>query len=301
MKRSCFFIALSLVICLCGCTNPSTAGITKPVCGDGHLWTAADCNHPQTCSVCDATLGEPKHCWQPASCSILTTCAICGITAGKAAEHTFSDWVVDTRECLSRYCYLCGQEESHVLMEAVYTDMLYEQTKEFLAGTWTAKLVVDDTNSRYSLPQEAYTLDIQLRKNDQWSWLEWEASFVNRTSDINLWPIRMEYSELSRYGVLYTDENGQQIYDWMGMPYYMPKLLSEMLCYKYTIERADEVDADGAHLAKTVLYDLILYYTPEFPNGLMEVVMHKEQQRVFFTKDDPENPGENPFCKVVID
>ena len=301
MKKVCFALTtLSMVLFLYACGEEAPAQAPQLPCADGHQWVEASCETPKTCSVCQASVGEPEHCWQPAACDTVSTCSICGITAGKAIEHTFSDWVVDADERLFRYCYLCGQEDAYVLADEVYTDTLYEQTKEFFVGTWTAKLVVDDTNSQYSLPQEQYSLDIQLKKNEEWSWLEWEASFVDKSPDIIFGQnLKLEYSERSQYAVLYTDENGQPVNN--GMPQYMSKLLSEMICSGYTIQRVDEINDEGVHIAKTVLYDMIVYYTPEFPNGLMEVVMHEEQQRVFFTKDDPDHPGVNPFCKIITD
>ena len=65
------------------------------LCAGGHSWVDATCVAPKTCSVCDATEGEPQHTWVAATCSAPKTCSSCGATEGEANPdaHNYENYV----------------------------------------------------------------------------------------------------------------------------------------------------------------------------------------------------------------
>lgn len=293
------FAALLVTTCLCACGGEPAVEAPDFVCAGGHSWENATCEAPQTCSVCGITVGESRHSWQGAACDTPAACALCGITAGEAEEHAYTDWVVNQQDALFRYCALCGRAEAHDLwvLQEIMGDAYNEQVKPLLdafrTGTWTAKLVVGSDISRCGLPEQAYTIRFETRETTDGVFLWPSFSFIELIQGVSFGTVNgLQVSELTQYAVLHTDASGSLLYDEDGNVRCTPKLLSECVCERFFITKtADE----------SVLYDIFVYLTPEFPNGLIEVVMHEEQQRVFFTKDDPENPGENPFCRVVTD
>lgn len=294
------FTALLLTTCLCACGGKPAVEAPDFVCAGGHSWENATCEAPQTCSVCGITVGESRRSWQGAACETPAACALCGITAGEAVEHTYTDWIVNQQDALFRYCALCGRAEAHDLWELqeIKNDAYNEQVKPLLdafrTGTWTANLVVGETLSQCALPEHPYEVRYKMVSYDDGvTGCVPEFSFTQMAEGKSLtsWS-GLIVNNLVQYPVLSTDASGSLLYDEDGNVLYTTMLLSEGVCEQFQIRRiADE----------SVLYDIFVYLTPEFPNGLIEVVMHEEQQRVFFTKDDPENPGENPFCRVVTD
>ena len=70
-------------------TAPTTAPTTEPP--HTHIFSAATCTTPKTCS-CGATEGEANgHNWKDATCSDPKTCTVCGTTSGLTAGHNFSN------------------------------------------------------------------------------------------------------------------------------------------------------------------------------------------------------------------
>lgn len=76
-------------------------------CTHKHDWIDATCTEPQTCSICNKTVGEPLgHDWLDATCTAPKTCRRCNITQGYRADHT---WVSAT--CTEpESCSVCGKK-----------------------------------------------------------------------------------------------------------------------------------------------------------------------------------------------
>ncbi len=104
-------------------SNPSTDTPTEaPNCK--HIWGDATCSAPKTCSLCNATMGNPLkhqfeyenceskgvcslcnaeteaigHIWKDATCTTAKSCSICDATEGEPAPHNYIDSV----------CSVCG-------------------------------------------------------------------------------------------------------------------------------------------------------------------------------------------------
>lgn len=100
------------------CTEPKTC----TECGEtegspaGHTWTAATCTAPKTCNVCgkteDSALG---HTWIEATCTTPKTCSVCRATEGEVAEHDLD---------LSGKCTVCGKQIGFALNMSNYKNYL---------------------------------------------------------------------------------------------------------------------------------------------------------------------------------
>lgn len=110
MKTKILPLLLALGMCL-----------SLAACGHTHVWQAADCSTPKTCSECGGTEGEALgHAWQDATCAAPKTCSVCGETEGEALGHTWQD-----ATCAApKTCSVCDETEGealpHTLSEANY-------------------------------------------------------------------------------------------------------------------------------------------------------------------------------------
>ena len=101
-----------------------------------HVWYAASCTAPQTCSACGKTEGEALgHTWVEATCETAKTCSTCNAVEGEALGHT---WEEATTE-LPQTCSVCAKTEG----ERIVTDARFTTaaTKE-LQGKWTCEYVM---------------------------------------------------------------------------------------------------------------------------------------------------------------
>ena len=92
-------------------------------CGHEHVWVAASCVAPQTCSECGATEGTTmQHQWKDATCETPVTCEICGCTAGNAMGHLWEDATCTE----AKICIVCSKQEGepsgHTWRNATCTD-----------------------------------------------------------------------------------------------------------------------------------------------------------------------------------
>ncbi len=75
-------------------TNASTPSISAPTTTQSahvHIFSAATCVLPKTCS-CGVTEGTANgHSWKNATCTDPKTCRVCGTTSGLTAGHNFSN------------------------------------------------------------------------------------------------------------------------------------------------------------------------------------------------------------------
>lgn len=84
-----------------------------------HDFSPADCEHPEICSRCEETRGEPLgHDWKAADCKTPKTCTVCGATEGSVADHKWKE-----ADCLNpRTCTVCGEVEGvplgHIWVDA---------------------------------------------------------------------------------------------------------------------------------------------------------------------------------------
>ena len=108
MKKITIALVLSILLGLCGCTDPHE-----------HNWKGADCENPMTCVACNATEGSALgHDWQDATCTSAQKCSRCGKLHGEALGHT---WEPATCEDAEK-CSLCrikkGEALGHIWQEA---------------------------------------------------------------------------------------------------------------------------------------------------------------------------------------
>lgn len=81
-------------------------------CGHEHVWYAATCTAPKTCSECGETEGEAlPHTWVDATCTAPETCSVCGATEGEASGH---DWQEANYQTPAT-CTVCGETEGEAL------------------------------------------------------------------------------------------------------------------------------------------------------------------------------------------
>ena len=97
--------------------------LTMTGCECEHQWLPATCETPQTCSVCNATQGNPLyHIWSSPTCTDPITCKRCQTTVGEPLEHK---WVDATCE-MPKTCSVCdatqGEAQNHSYKEATCTE-----------------------------------------------------------------------------------------------------------------------------------------------------------------------------------
>jgi len=99
-------------------------------CGCKHIWYAATCDTPKTCSECGETEGEALgHSWAEATCEEAKHCTYCNKTEGEALGHT---WEEATTEA-PKTCTTCGETEG----ERIITDPRFVTAAvEPLLGKW---------------------------------------------------------------------------------------------------------------------------------------------------------------------
>ena len=77
-----------------------------------HSWVDADCNAPETCSVCGETYGSALgHDWSATTCTTAATCKRCGDTTGEPYGHYWQDATCDA----PKHCTSCGETEGVAL------------------------------------------------------------------------------------------------------------------------------------------------------------------------------------------
>ena len=102
MKKLLFtLIIISALFIICGCDTKCK-----------HVYNAATCNSPATCSLCGATEGGVlEHDMEPATCAAPSTCSLCGFTEGEALSHTLSE-----ASCKApATCTVCGTAVGNAL------------------------------------------------------------------------------------------------------------------------------------------------------------------------------------------
>ena len=88
-------------------------------CGCRHQWTAADCDTPITCTLCQATDGAPLgHSWTAATCIAPMTCSECFQTNGEPLPHSpaeleISDDYINAVSTRVQFCKICNTELLH--------------------------------------------------------------------------------------------------------------------------------------------------------------------------------------------
>lgn len=99
-------LALAVIVCLAGC-------------GCEHVWTAADCVNPNTCSECGETEGAPLgHTWKAATCVDAKTCEVCGATEGEAMGHSWVEATCEEPKTCSECKLTEGEALGHVWQDA---------------------------------------------------------------------------------------------------------------------------------------------------------------------------------------
>ena len=107
--------------------------VTAEIPAKGHVWRAATCTAPKTCTRCGATEGTVSgHAWRAATCTAPKTCTRCGATEGTALGHAWQD-----ATCAApKTCARCGAAEGaalgHVWRAATYC---YAKTCSRCGGT----------------------------------------------------------------------------------------------------------------------------------------------------------------------
>lgn len=81
---------------IANCQNPQTCSLCGTKKGNvnptNHTWTEATCKTPKTCSICGSTEGtiSSSHTWTEATCKTPKTCSICELTEGTiSSNHAF--------------------------------------------------------------------------------------------------------------------------------------------------------------------------------------------------------------------
>ena len=98
-----------------------------------HVWFAATCTTPKTCSECGETEGEALgHTWVEATCTTPKTCSACKETEGEALGHTWEEATTEAPQT----CSVCqATEGSKIDTDPRFTTAA---TKE-IQGKWTAE------------------------------------------------------------------------------------------------------------------------------------------------------------------
>lgn len=111
-------------------------------CGCEHEWTEATCTEPKTCSLCEATEGEPVgHSWTDATCSAAKTCSSCGLTEGEPAGHSW----IEATETAPKTCSSCGLTEGEPLISAEETAFFASAGFEVVSYTVESGLSINHT------------------------------------------------------------------------------------------------------------------------------------------------------------
>ena len=95
------------------CVNPKTCscGATEGK-ANGHNWKAATCIEPKICVVCSQTEGSANgHSWGSASCTSAKKCSSCGISEGSPLGHSWKNATYSA----PKTCTRCGATEGSAL------------------------------------------------------------------------------------------------------------------------------------------------------------------------------------------
>jgi len=85
-------IAIAAVFFLLGKYIPANKANKPEESACAHVWVAANCVTPKTCSICGEISGSPiGHEWTAATCTSPKTCIVCGEVSGTVLEHKWLD------------------------------------------------------------------------------------------------------------------------------------------------------------------------------------------------------------------
>lgn len=100
MKRA---VGILLVVIMC---------VALYGCQCKHIYTAATCTVPATCTKCGETNGEALgHEWTDATCATAKTCTRCGAKDGEPLQHIWDEATCET----AKKCELCGATDGEPL------------------------------------------------------------------------------------------------------------------------------------------------------------------------------------------
>ena len=102
-----FVSILCLILLLTACDSADTqpAGSQSKTSDQAekectHIWEAATCTTPKTCSLCQKTSGVAKgHSWENATCIAPKTCSTCQETSGAVLGHNYAETITVSATC----------------------------------------------------------------------------------------------------------------------------------------------------------------------------------------------------------
>lgn len=157
-------LALSMLLCLCGCQCK-------------HEWVEADCVTPQTCAKCGETEGDALgHTWQEANYQDPEICTVCGETNGTPLPASFEEHGLEIN--LHENKHYIGDDVNTVLIFGSrygfdYVTCCYkDETKETIADLSICNYRIfesDDTHKAVD-GYEWRAFDVEIDYNDDNAW-----------------------------------------------------------------------------------------------------------------------------------
>ena len=224
-------------------------------CGHQHIWLAATCLAPKTCTDCGTTEGTSlPHNWNDATCQTPKTCTDCGATEGTALPHNWNDATCQT----PKTCTECGITEGTPL---AHNYGQWGKTEQDSSGQWLhsrsctlcGSLQTEETEGpsiRTDLGSagspEGTTLIISIFANELNTNWDFETEEDRTTRTLMLSHMESATSWLTQQIGVYGTES-HFIYDWEENP---------DLCYSYDFGQLMLVRPDGGGYWKQENYVL---------------------------------------------
>ena len=128
----------------------------------GHDWAEATCTAPQTCKVCETTIGSANgHDWAEANCTTPMTCKTCKETLGSALGHEWKD--VLTKATLTANgnikptCVLCNAVSKATTIYKASSIKLSATSFTYNGKVQKPTVVVKDSNGK-TISSSNYTV-----------------------------------------------------------------------------------------------------------------------------------------------
>lgn len=169
-----------------------------------HVWKAASCEAPKTCTICGKTEGIKSHDWEYATCLAPSTCRRCGFSLGTKGDHS---WVAATEDS-PETCSVCGETRGNALRRLYLGNRLtigvYEQDGNWENDKEAIEWLVLDIQDNRALLLSRYALDSKPYDTD-YEAVDWEHCSLRQW--LNGRFLKFSFSEAEKKAILSTTVN----------------------------------------------------------------------------------------------
>ena len=171
------------------CETPKTCTLCNLSEGDplGHNWQDADCETPKTCSRCNLTEGNPLgHSWEEATCTTAKFCSICGLVEGQPLDHT---WEGEATLYEGAICTVCGTEgdplPGYLAQNNLFPNVFPREASAYLTNTYV-RPDLETTGEFLSSTLLVFESDETHRAKQGYEWRSVDVTITFSDSNSNL-------------------------------------------------------------------------------------------------------------------